>query len=418
MMIQKISFLVLALAFAFVGNAQRLQGENHPLPRVSVLTVSPGQDLQSLFGHSAIRYQDTLNGQWVDWVYHFGVYDVGAEHFYLNFTLGKLDYLAVKEEFAGFYQQYILEGRGVMEQVIHFDEDQAKTLMRNLEEQIKPENAIYRYDYFYNNCATQVRDALLRAASGSEMQSMVRDDDSEMLIGSSPILFTQVYAPSTTFRRAIQTYLDYQPWSDFGIDVALGAPCDRRPERAGLCFLPDSLMAEVNLAALGLEALASQPEEILPIDRPLVLTDDITPLEAFSIFLLIYIAIGWYGMYKGKKAFILDRVLFFATGCVGVLLVFLWLFTDHHAAAYNWNLLWANPLHLFIAFAPLNPLQGGWRALYRVCHIFFWLVFIGWFFIPQQLNLAVIPIVFSLLFSGFKWLKPHWFSPKKTSAEA
>ena len=389
-------------------------GEKHEVPRVSVLTISPGQDLQTLFGHSAIRYQDTLRGQWVDWVYHFGVYDVGAEHFYLNFTLGKLDYMAVKEEFGGFFQQYILEGRGVYEQVIRFNEDQARTLFRNLEEQVKPENAVYRYDYFYNNCATQVRDALLRAAYGRELQDMIQRDDSQMLMAGSPILFTQVYPPGATYRRAIQSYLDYQPWSDFGIDVALGSPCDRRPPNAGLCFLPDSLMAEIHLASLGDEALSSQPEEILPVDRPLTLSDDITPLEAFSIFLLFYIAWGWYGMYKGYRRFILDRLLFFASGSVGCLLLFLWLFTDHHASAGNWNLLWANPLHLAIAFAPLSPLQGGWRFIYRICHIMLWTVFLGWLFIPQQLNLAVIPIVFSLMFSGFKWLKPHWFTRKKT----
>ncbi|MFM7310119.1 MAG: DUF4105 domain-containing protein, partial [Flavobacteriales bacterium] len=302
---------------------------------------------------------------------------------------------------------------GVYEQVIRFNEDQARTLFRNLEEQVKPENAIYRYDYFYNNCATQVRDALLRAAYGRESQDMIRRDDSQMLMAGSPILFTQVYPPGATYRRAIQSYLDYQPWSDFGIDVALGSPCDRRPPSAGLCFLPDSLMAEIHLASLGDEALSSQPEEILPVDRPLTLTDDITPLEAFSIFLLFYIAWGWYGMYKGYRRFILDRLLFFATGSVGCLLLFLWLFTDHHASAGNWNLLWANPLHLAIAFAPLSPLQGGWRFIYRICHIMLWTVFLGWLFIPQQLNLAVIPIVFSLMFSGFKWLKPHWFTRKK-----
>jgi len=75
-----------------------------------------------------------------------------------------------------------------------------------------------------------------------------------------------------------------------------------------------------------------------------------TPLFWSIVFMIIVFAITYSDFKKNKRSRWLDFSLFFVTGIAGVVIFFLWFLTDHTATADNYNILWAFPLNLNIAF--------------------------------------------------------------------
>jgi hypothetical protein len=184
------------------------------------------------------------------------------------------------------------------------------------------------------------------------------------------------------------------PWSDFGIDLALGMPCDRTMESGQAMFLPDSLLKDFHFAFLQENPIVRREQEVLPKDFELGEVGMLTPMFVFGLFFILQMIIG---LWWGKVTFI-DRTLLLVSGLVGVLVVFLWFFTDHQATKWNLNILWANPMGIFFAFANLKK---RWiQTFFNWFGIIQFLLILGWFFIPQRLHLATLPIVLGLLYLG------------------
>ena len=78
--------------------------------RISLLTCSPGEELYSTFGHTALRVHNLQTGS--DHVYNYGSFEFGPD-FYTKFIRGKLLYFLSVEDFRDFMYQYQMEGRGV-----------------------------------------------------------------------------------------------------------------------------------------------------------------------------------------------------------------------------------------------------------------------------------------------------------------
>lgn len=386
--------------------------------KFSLITCTPGPDLYSLFGHTAIRYQDSIRGQWVDWVYNYGTF-IFDEDFYVKFARGKLDYVLSKEDFPFFQEEYIYTGRGIYEQTLLLTRDQKQRMLDLLEENFLPQNRTYRYDFFYDNCSTRVRDIIIRATAektgSGESLEFVHPDPTKIK-AMSEINFSYVYPRDYTFRQAIQTYLDYQPWSDFGIDLALGIPCDHQIEKGEFMFLPDTLMKEFSFAIYHEHELVSSAEELLPQEYELTLDSFFTPLVVMTIFLFVHLVFGFL-MRKRKLFVITDRTLFLVTGLLGIFVIFLWFFTDHTATKWNLNLLWANPLNLIFAFFPTSKWKG-WSV--KWIQIYFYILtatLLLWLIIPQRLHVAVIPIILALIFTTLKITKPRFLLGYKKSGK-
>ena len=355
--------------------------------RFTLLSCTSGPDLYSIFGHTAIRFEDEINGNMVDIVYNYGTFEF-SDDFYWKFAQGKLDYKLSMDDFSSFQQEYIYTGRGIYEQELLLSLAEKKELFRLLQENYKPENRVYRYDFFYDNCATRVRDIIVKAVD-------------------RPVSFTYEYDRAYTFRQAIQRYLDHMPWSDFGIDLALGIPCDRKMEKGQAMFLPDSLMLEFNYATAGDGALVSPAVEMLPAEYELGDDSLYTPMNVFGFFLILQIFFGWWKSKSGKLNTPLDRLLLFITGLVGVMVVFLWFFTDHTATKWNLNLLWANPVYLIFAFISWNK---KWvKQTFMVLTIIDLFLVVCWFFLPQSFHLATLPIVIGLIYIGLRQWRPGFF---------
>ena len=150
--VKKLIILFL-LIVSFTLNAQlKLTTES----QISVLTMGPGTALNDAFGHTAIRIKDPVYK--FDIVFDYGRYDFETEHFYLKFAQGKLDYEVIQSEFKRFFRYYQYNNRSVKEQVLNLSTAQKTALYEHLKETIKPENKSYPYDFFYNNCATKLKD--------------------------------------------------------------------------------------------------------------------------------------------------------------------------------------------------------------------------------------------------------------------
>jgi hypothetical protein len=415
--IQKVirGIYVALICFATTFNVAAHQVTPHA--KFSLLTCTPGPDLYSLFGHSAIRFQDSIGGRWIDVVYNYGTF-VFDDDFYYKFARGKLDYVLSLETFANFQYEYIQTGRGVYEQILNLDQAQSQKLFQLLEENTQPENRTYRYDFFYDNCSSRIRDMIIRAtAEGEKDQLGYYAPDTSAIRRMNRIGFTYVYPGKITYRQAIQKYLNFQPWSDFGIDLALGLPCDKEVGKMGFMFLPDSLMKDFHFAILGEQALTGPDVELLPQEYEPSVDSIFTPLTVMMLVLVVHVLISWYFWKKGKSVVITDRIIFFSIGLLGLLVVFLWFFTDHQATKMNFNLLWANPVFLIMAFMPGRLLRDKYRRIMSVLFFILAATICLWFVLPQKMHLAAIPLCLALIFSMIKILRPALYTGNNSHAK-
>ena len=309
------------------------------LPRMSLLTCSPGEELYTCFGHSAIRYTDTLNGEWVDLVFNYGTFEF-SEGFYLKFARGKLNYMLTVEEFARFQQQYLYGGRGILENEFSLKAEQIRSLGILLIENAKKENKYFQYDFFYDNCATRVRNIVLKAFP--EIQQ------NEKTFSNRP-----------KFRHDIDVYLAHQYWADFGIDLVLGKPCDKVPEQGQTSFLPDSLQSNMMAWTINGQKVLGRTSEILPVDDSLFEKQSPTakPILYVTLSALLFAGFSLYLGWKKSVWNLSERMFLGFFGLLGIVLLIMWFLTDHTTTKWNFNVLWANPLLLSLAFVKMTSLK-------------------------------------------------------------
>ncbi len=316
------------VCFLFFGPA--VQGQLSSNARISVITCGPGTDLYATFGHSAFRVQDPANG--FDVVYNYGTFNFNTPNFYMKFARGKLLYSLSRQRFEDFLYAYQLENRWVKEQLLQLSEHQKNELFRFLETNYEPRNRDYKYDFLFNNCSTKIPGVLTNVL---EDQLQFREDHLE-----NPY----------TFRELIHQYLDTNSWSSLGIDLALGAVIDRKAGVLEHMFLPDYVFRQLEHSFLGKKPLVTRERSILESNGNQH-GGYFTSSPAFWLLLALMftVAISYIDFKNGSRSRALDSLLFFATGAVGLFMVFLWFFTDHTATAWNFNLLWACPFNLALA---------------------------------------------------------------------
>lgn len=360
-----------------IGIVQNSSAQDSSRLRISLLTCTPGDELYAIFGHSALRVIDSNSV--TDYVYNYGTFNFNDEGFYIKFARGKLMYYISIERFDDFQYSYQSWGREMTEQLLNLTAEEKKNIQRALFENLKDENKYYKYDFFFDNCTTRLRDLLLKYKEPNPQ-------------------LPAVMPANTRFRHAIHQYLDKgeQYWSKLGIDILLGARTDRIMTPAEQQFLPDNLMLALDSNRNGNIILQSKKLYTLP-ERPSAKTW-FTPMVFFWFLFGIVVA----GSFS-KKSFIqsilnrFDGLLFFLTGALGIILLLMWFATDHSMTKDNYNLLWAWPFHAVMAFF-INSSRAFVKKYLLITILFYGLVILAWFFLPQQLNNALLPFVLLLLF--------------------
>jgi hypothetical protein len=374
----KAYFLGFLLIVASFCQAQSLSESS----TISLLTASPGEELYSTFGHSAIRVQDPASD--LDVVFNYGVFDDREPNFYFRFTRRKVDYFLSMSNFDSFIRGYVLENRSIVEQILNLDANRRRQLYALLLENFKPENRFYRYDFFFDNCATRIRD-LIPEAFGKDFSYNYPED---WLNGE------------LTFRNLIDLYLTNHHWSDFGIDLALGLPTDDIATPSDYMFLPDYLMEGFATATIvhdgALQPLVLSTREILPRTDIPAAVFFMSPMKVCWGIFVITLLLSTYG-YKHNKVYGWFDVIFFsAIGLVGWIVFFLDFLTDHIATKENLNMLWAVPLHLPL-FLFWRKLPWNFRKYYlSICLGIDLIIISFWWVFPQNYHAAFIPLILAL----------------------
>ncbi len=313
---------------------------------VSLLTMLPGTEVYSLFGHSAIRIRSETRG--LDRAYNFGTFDFNQPFFMVRFARGQLDYILDTAPFADELAHYQALGRPMIEQRLALSPAAAEALLRNLDENARPENRAYRYDFFFDNCSTRLLDVVDRATAEA---------------GQGRIAL----APATedpTFRDLLYRNTRGAPAIALGMNLALGTPADRRATAREQTFLPVGLADALDRATVGGQPLVASRDTLFWVPGAGTVPQRPEPVVPVVIGLL---GLAWAASAARPARFarlgrVADGLLFGAVGMMGLVVAFLWLGTDHTVTGPNLNLLWAFPGHLGLAWAAARgALSAGWR---------------------------------------------------------
>jgi hypothetical protein len=334
--------------------------------QISLLTCTPGAELYSTFGHSALRVKDSLRG--TDIIFNYGTFDFNDPNFYSKFTRGKLLYFVSVEELSDFLNEYTADQRGVTEQVLDLSCAEKEKLFTSLQENAKEENKYYKYDFVHDNCTTRLRDIVFKIVTGSIATKDIRSEE------------------KTSFRKLLHEYLDkgHQYWSKLGIDILMGRSVDNKISNNDAMFLPDYLMKAFDSTTVNGQPLVSGKKMILRPALEFKKNIFLSPLFIF-IFLFLVVAVLSFNKKANRFFSFFDPLLFFLCGATGVLILFMWVGTDHQVCRNNFNILWALPTHLLFVF------------YFGLTSVLLLLFIIGALPIGQQINSSVFAII-ALLF--------------------
>lgn len=350
-----------------------------PTAKISLITVSPGKELYSSFGHSALWVSDPMQG--IDKVYNYGTFDFRTEGFYLKFLRGTLPYqLSVSPMYYTLYGAQA-ENRSVTEQTLNLSVTQKQRLYDFLENNYLPQNRQYAYKFYYDNCSTRLRDAL-KAACGDSLQYL-----------NAPINGT---FEAKSFRSWMNLYLKYKDWARFGMNLAIGLPSDQTATPQQEMYLPDNLMEHFDKAKVGGKPLVASTNVLYrrmpdPTAVPSWIDILLSPTNTFLLLMVIFM-IQYYQKKQKDISLLFDKIFFGLIGLAGWILLLLWIATDHGVTTWNLDLLWIMPFHLPLVFFLGNPKYNTWVKKYvAVC---FWAIL-----------LVVVLFVVSLI-----WKKAAWVS--------
>lgn len=351
----------------------------------SLLTCAPGQQVYELFGHTAIRCRNFTQG--TDWVYNYGMFDFGAPDFVMRFVRGETDYELGVVPFHYFEREYALRGSAVREQVLSLNEYELSRLDNLLRENYLPENRVYRYNYFYDNCTSRARDRIEDALSGRV-----------------------IYPPGmkgATFRTWVHQYTKNHPWTDFGISLCLGAEADRPINGRSQMFLPDNLRQAMNHATvhgggdMPVRKLVKSDVEIIPSMADGVEEGSAFPLTPMQTALVTLVLVALCSLWEWKRRRVwwgVDVLLFLIQGLAGCVIAFLFFFSVHPTVGSNWLLIIFNPLPFIGLPWMINCIRKGKKCPYDVANVAVLTLFIVFLpLIPQKISLVVVPLALNLL---------------------
>jgi len=385
MILLRISYrIVLAIFLSVLALSVSAKGLDTNLTdssRISLLTCSSGDELYSIFGHSAIRVTDPIRN--LDIVFNYGTFDFSDPNFYPNFVKGHLNYILSVSYFQDFKQSYIEEGRWIWEQTLNVNLKEKQHLLDSLLINYQPENRYYPYDFFGDNCATRIRDVFVEA-----IPQKITFDYSTFSKGKS-------------FRQLLMPNLKFKPWSKLGINLLLGMPADRAASPWEYMYLPEHLQAAFQYASFSSDSLkqpfAQQPRVLLEGKNSSEKMIWWSPFVVSLLVLLIAALISFSNFKKGAKNLLFDRFLLILFGLLGILFTFLWVGTAHKSMVWNLNLIWANPFHLIaVFFISLKKTRQWVKTYLKINLIVLISLLITWPFLPQTLPWVIYPIVLAM----------------------
>ena len=327
----------------------------------SLLTCQPHDEVYSLYGHTAIRYHELRPGG-LDWAFNYGVFDFKKPHFVARFVFGLTDYELGAYPYKYFVKEYRRFGSMVTEQVLNLTDEEKMTLHDALAINLRPENKIYRYNYFYNNCTTKARDIIESCING-KVEYAGREG----------------YTPS--YRDMVHSMTRNNPWSRFGNDLLLGIKADWKTDLRQQEFLPGNLLYDFDHAQIysngSYRPLIKERRIAVPAGVQIIESGfPLSPLACAAILLAVGIVIFFFELRK-KRVFVLwDVLLMITTGTIGIVLT-LMLFSQHPTVSLNLQIILCNPLPWLFLWPVI---RGRETRYWKITAILAVLFLIGSFF--------------------------------------
>ena len=365
-------FFLLVLIF-FSPNIYTNELENKNRYKISILSIGEGPGLVDAFGHTAIRVKDAELKN--DIVFNFGVYDFNSPNFYSNFVKGRPEYKLGIQNYNNLIQNYIRQKRYIVEHQLNLDQNSIKIIIDLLVEKLN--DPYYIYDYFRDNCTTRAADIVI-----DKTNNKFKDNKLE----SEAIL---------SYRDLIHGKINENSWAALGIDLCLGAIIDKKINTRETFFLPENLMNYLDLYEGDIikRNIIYSPESEISYRENLP-----SPLIINLILSLIIVIITIFNFKSNKWNKSLDTLIFLISGSIGILIIYLWFFSNHFAGTQNFNFLWAFPFNFALIFAIYKNKIPDWSIGYiKLLIILIILLFLHWTTGVQKYNLTLLPIFVALL---------------------
>lgn len=375
--------LILSSCVAAMAQAQTPVADNDSL-KVYLMTCDPGTDIYAQYGHTAIRIQNERSGE--DLCFNYGTFSFRTPHFLYRFVKGETDYELGIVPYVYFKEEYEERGSAVHHQLLNLTPNEKLKLWNLLMENYLPENRVYRYNFFYDNCTTRARDRIEEAVNGK-------------------ILYP-VWKRGKTYRDIVHEFNQDYPWARFGADLCLGAEADKPIDERQQMFAPLYLMKAFAGARIvdttGKERpLVGETIEV-PAYKILTAKDKeefpLSPMTCALLLLAMTLVVSWREYAIRKIYWGFDALLFAAQGIAGCILTFLFFFSTHPTVGSNWLIIVFNPIPLL--YLPLEIYstihkRNDYYHWYNITILTLFILF-SWV-ISQHFNLVVLPLTVVLV---------------------
>ena len=306
--------------------------------QISLLTCQPHEEVYSLYGHTAIRYYDKTRN--MDLAINYGMFSFKKPFFILRFVFGLTDYEMGIEPFDAFCAQYAGYGSGVYEQVLHLTREEKSRIANAINENYKPENRVYRYNYFYDNCTTRARDMLLDHLT-RRLDVRIKDLKWE------------------SYRDLVHQCCRRTPWVKFGNDMLLGLQADFPIDYKQKQFLPENLKEDfehifLNTGKGKTEKLVSRSGwVVLPGVQTEMADFPLSPIACMLLLAGIIVLITLFEGIRKTRFRWVDAAILLVCGLVGIIL-FAMIFSQHPTVRLNLQILLFCPFTLLYIYSSVK----------------------------------------------------------------
>jgi len=373
--VKKILYLIIIVNSLFLQSLFSQELSQNAV--VSLITQDEGDELYAYFGHTALRIKDDSLG--IDLAFNYGTFDFSTPNFYTKFAKGTLNYCLSVETYESLVFSSSHNKRTLREQVLNLTYEEKLKTYQLLVNYYNSEARYYRYDFFYDNCATKIRDIIQEATNNR-------------------IDFSKSNFKGHSYRQLIMPFLEKNYWIDFGINFILGLEADKKVPPEQYMFLPvyiHDFLEGSDFAQNSQVVLDASPTKKQEIDFGYILP------------WLIVLVWGMLIYFKKTRGFF-KYLLFTIFGLLGLFILCFGLYSEHTAVLYNLNTIWSLPALLILIFS----WSKKWLHYIKLGYLIILLLhLINWFWLPQQMSTTFLPwmclLIFTLLvdLNYFKYFK-------------
>ncbi|MDI6049160.1 DUF4105 domain-containing protein [Flavobacterium sp. XS2P24] len=304
--LKKIVLFILLFSTANYSFGQSIQLSKNT--QVSVLTCGTGNESYSLFGHTAIRVHDTVNG--IDVVYNYGAFDFNTPNFVMKFIKGDLQYFAVADSYPDFINQYQYEKRSVYEQELNIPSALKQKLFDNLNTSLASGESHYTYKFIDKNCTSMVVDIINKTL---DTTAIVKNEDTDI-----------------TYRTILYPYFDNHFYEKLGTSIIFGKKVDGLGTQL---FLPFELQKSLKKVTFQNHPLVQENKTLLEFENEV-------PGSWWNNIYTYILLLGFMVLINKKS---IDLFYLILIAVMGMFFTFVGFYSSHLELGYNYNILLFNP---------------------------------------------------------------------------